>query len=392
VVCAAASTLLAQQAQRPDPQLPTSTIDLTGTDMNIFLPVPGGALMVTERLPKSANRPPIVVVASPDAARARAIADSLQAAGVASVRPSTQHPLDGFHPSPLPTILPFDAERIAQLVVTLRNRSETHPTITVYAEGEMLERAFIAARAARADGVVYPSPLGGVQFLAGVPTPENPAPEQSPVQIRGAPESINDELTRIRAATQAIPGRSLDQDARAIADFAKTVAAYGRRGGPAARSAQARRSPRQVVLTKVGDVRVGIEWGSPQKRGREVWGSLVKWDAVWMPGADEATTLTTNGPITLSAPGLASLNVPAGDHTIYTLPGAGRFELIISRDTGQFHTVHVPDRELGRIVMQRADRAEVMEGLTFAVEPKDSGAQFKLLWDQREYVVHMTAK
>ena len=94
----------------------------------------------------------------------------------------------------------------------------------------------------------------------------------------------------------------------------------------------------------------------------------------------------------LSVPGMASLNVPAGDHTIYTMPRAGRFELIISKDNGQFHTVHAPDLELGRIVMQRADRAETMEGLTFAFEPKDSGAVFKLIWDNREYVVHMASQ
>ena len=40
--------------------------------------------------------------------------------------------------------------------------------------------------------------------------------------------------------------------------------------------------------------------------------------------------------------------------------------------------------------MQRADRAEAMEGLTFEIEPKDSGAELKLIWDQREYSVQVT--
>jgi hypothetical protein len=391
---AAVATLSAQQAQPPGSQIPASSIniDTAGIDNHSLVSIPGGALSVTERVPKSVTRPPVVLIASDDFDRARAIADGLQAAGVASFRPSNQHPVAGFHSTPLPAILPFEAEPIAQLIVTLRNRSDTYPTVTVYAEGDMLERAFIAARAARADGVVYPAALGGVQFAPPEASAENLVPQQIPMQIRGAPEGVNAALMRIKAATQAIYSRSPDVAATVapVANFAKSVRAFGRRGGPAARPAQARRSPRQLVLTTVGDVRIGIEWGSPQKRGREVWGSLVKWDAVWMPGADEATTLTTNGPITLSVPGMASLKVPAGDHTIYTLPRAGRFELIVSKDTGQFHTVHAPELELGRIVMQRADRAEAMEGLTFAIEPKDSGAELKLIWDQREYSVQVT--
>jgi hypothetical protein len=240
----------------------------------------------------------------------------------------------------------------------------------------------VAARTARADGLIYPSAL--ISRVPGTPPP---------VYFAQAPDladRFNAELKHVLMPTEVIAGRDFEADMITVTNFAKSVRAYGRRGGPAARSAQVRRSPRQVVLTKMGDVRIGIEWGSPQKRGREVWGSLVKWDAVWMPGADEATTLTTNGPITLSVPGMASLKVPAGDHTIYTLPRAGRFELIVSKDTGQFHTVHAPELELGRIVMQRADRAEAMEGLTFAIEPKDSGAELKLIWDQREYSVQVT--
>lgn len=389
VLVAAAGFTLSTAAKDKQSRAP-SQFDTAGVDVHQVVPMPGGALMVTERTPALPARPPVVVIASADAARATALAEALSSAGVASVRASNRRPEDGFHPTPLPEILPFEKEAIAHLLAALRNRSDQYPTVTVYGEGEMLERAFVAARAARADGVAYPAPAGGVQFLEGEPTPGNPRPQALPMQIAMAPDSVNAELMRIKAATHVVNSRSLELTGSDLASFAKSVPAFGRRGGPAARSAQARRSPRQVVLADVGGVRVGIEWGSPQKRGREIWGNLVKWDAVWMPGADEATTLTTNGPIVLSAPGLASLKVPAGDHTIYTLPGSGRFELIVSRDVGQFHTVHVQDLELGRIVMQRADRAATMEGLTFAIEPKDSGAVFKIIWDNREYSVQLT--
>ena len=344
-------------------ELPRSTlnISLDGIPQGA-VQTPDGSSRVLTQVPTAPARPPIVLLVVHDDARAQALAARLAAAGVASVRADTSDPRGGFH-TPDARYAPMSALTLAHWVVHFRNLSDKFPTVTMFTEGPLLHFGVIAARAGRVDGLITDGSAAG--------------------------ESA-DELKRMRAATAVVSPRSVEEDALAIADFARTVAAYGRRGGPAGRSAQARRSPRQVVLTKMGDVRIGVEWGSPQKRGREVWGSLVKWDAVWMPGADEATTLTTDGPITLSVPGMASLKVPAGDHTIYTLPRAGRFELIVSKDTGQFHTVHAAELELGRIVMQRRDRAEAMEGLTFAIEPKDSGAELKLIWDQREYSVQVT--
>ena len=339
---AAALTLTAQEPAGSAP---------AGQDEPITIETPLGPFMALLRVPAATSRPPVVVIATLGGPRAAAIADTLQEKGVASLR------VDPAHRTTAPRI------GYAHAVTWLRNKSEQFPTVTVFAEDD-LEGPLLGARAARADGV----------FIGG---PVRPV--------------FADEFKRLLVPTSSTPGGAPAPDAEKIAEFAKSVPAFGRRGGPANRPSQARRSPRRFVLENVGGVRVTVEWGSPQKRGREVWGSLVKWDAVWMPGADEATTMTTNGPVVLSVPGLATLNVPAGEHTLYTLPGAGRFELIVSKDTGQFHTVHAPELELGRIVMQRGNRAEVMEGLTFAFEPKDAGAQFKLIWDTREYVVHMTA-
>ena len=336
------------------------------TEQKISLELPSGRAEAWLRVPAQPARPPVVLVLANGPEVESYIGLQLQRAGIASLR------LDAT-PSAGPA-------QISHAIAYLRNRSEQFPTVTVIAPGRI--DGIIAARTARADGLVYVSALISRASSEAVPVYLPQAPELT--------ERFNSELKYVLMAKLAIAGGDFDADMVKVADFAKSVRAYGRRGGSAERSAQARRSPRQVVLTNIGDVRVGIEWGSPQKRGREVWGNLVKWDAVWMPGADEATTLTTNGLVTLSAPGLASLNVPAGDHTIYTLPGAGRFELIISKDTGQFHTVHLADRDLGRLVMNRADRAEAMEGLTFALEPNDAGALFKLIWDQREYFVQVT--
>jgi hypothetical protein len=308
-------------------------------DQTIVLETASGRVSGSITMPASALRPPVVLLTG--AAESAEIATALGTAGIASLRVDAA-----------------DAPTLAQWIARLRN-DERFPTVTVVADGPALGAAVIAARAARADGVF----------------------------VRGDAAAAADELSRLVAAKSIAAGGPATADAAKIAEFVRTVPVLGRRGTSADRPATTRRSPRQVLLTSVGSVRVGVEWGAPQKRGREIWGSLVRWDQTWMPGADEASTITTSGALVIG-----TLEVPAGDHTIYVHPGRERFQLIISNDVGQFHTVRDATRELGRTDMTAGTRPDAVEDLTFAVEPHGSTAVFKLIWDVREYTVPVSAR
>ena len=144
-----------------------------------------------------------------------------------------------------------------------------------------------------------------------------------------------------------------------------------------------RASLRDTTIANVDGARIAIEYGRPSKRGRVIWGNLVKWGGWWMPGADEATTLTTNRALTFG-----SLTVPEGDYTLYTAPADTEFMLIVNRETGQFHTVYHPDRDLGRVTMTKETADPATERLTFVIEARPGGgAALKLIWDDRAYVV-----
>ena len=156
-----------------------------------------------------------------------------------------------------------------------------------------------------------------------------------------------------------------------------TVAAHARWQRP-------RISPRDTVKATVDGGNFTIEYGRPSKRGRVIWGSLVPWNHWWMPGADESSTIVTDVPVVFAG----SLTMPAGTHTIYTLPGDSEFKLIISKDVGTFHTQYHPDQDLGRVHMTLKKLTEPVEQMTLAVEPHEGGGGvFKLTWDDREYSV-----
>jgi hypothetical protein len=321
------TTALAGHNQTPDEQTVSVSV------------APGQTVSGVLRVP-AVTRPPVVcLVTDGDAS---ALAAALAAERIASLRVTASSP-----------------DAVAQWISFLRN-DQRFPLVTVFAEGNALAAGVIAGRAARADGIA----------------------------TRGDTTSASAELSRVVAAVKAVDAAGPADAARQIAAFARSVPALGRRGTSPARTV-ARRSLRHTTMATIGGVRVAIEWGQPQMRGREVWGTLVPWGRVWMPGADEATVLTTDGPLTIG-----KIDVPAGDHTIYTLPAADRLELLISRDIGQFHTVHDATLIIGRTDMSLHTKVDRTEGLTFAIHPGADGHAdtVALSWDQREYTVTIATR
>ena len=176
-------------------------------------------------------------------------------------------------------------------------------------------------------------------------------------------------------------------DPSVVANVTKAVRDLDLPGAPKPRRNPGQRaSLRDITIRTIDGARISVEYGRPSKRNRVIWGNLVKWGGWWMPGADEATTMTTNRALTFG-----TLAVPAGDYTLYTQPGENEFVLIINSETGQFHTVYHPDRDLGRVTMTKEPAAPTVEQLTFSIHSQPGGGgALKLSWDDRAYVAPFT--
>jgi hypothetical protein len=283
------------------------------------------------------------------------LSELLAARGVATLRyRAGETPAGAASPGVEPRLI-----AAAAAITSLRNDAR-FPTVTVIGQGELAATAAIAARAARADAFVALAPAGGASA----------------------------EVERLSAAVLAIEDRPAPEDAAdRVGAFVASAPVLGRRGTSRNRPVEPRRSPRQTVMASVAGARVTIEHGSPQKRGREIWGALVPWNRVWMPGADESTTLTTD-----RALAFGDVTVPAGDVSVYTLPAADRMLLVLNRETGQFHTIHDAGQDLGRVPMTLSPRADEVEGLTFAIEPRAGGGTLRLTWDDRDYTAAFTVR
>jgi hypothetical protein len=103
--------------------------------------------------------------------------------------------------------------------------------------------------------------------------------------------------------------------------------------GSAARSQGYPFSQRGTVTQNVAFTEISVSYGRPVARGRDLFGTLVPWDAVWHPGADSATRVRFNQDVLLEGRPLR-----AGEYSLWLIPReSAAWTVILSRAARVFH-------------------------------------------------------
>jgi len=136
-------------------------------------------------------------------------------------------------------------------------------------------------------------------------------------------------------------------------------------------------SPHETTHSAVDGARITITYGRPSMRGRKIFGSLVPYDRVWMPGADEATIFETSAGLQFT-----DFTLRPGPYSLYTLPGEHGWKLIINKMTGQFHTSYPEDQDLAKLPMTIEHLTTPVETLTISAVPRpQGGGAVQLEWE-----------
>jgi hypothetical protein len=147
-------------------------------------------------------------------------------------------------------------------------------------------------------------------------------------------------------------------------------------------------SPPARTSVTVAGKKLTISYSSPRIRGRKIMGGLVPYGQWWRTGADNATTFQTDADLDLGG-----LKVPKGTYTIYTLPGATEWQLIINKQTGQWGTEYNQRQDLGRVKMNLAQTPALVD--SFKIELLSTGGNkglLKMTWERTEVSVPFTAQ
>lgn len=131
-----------------------------------------------------------------------------------------------------------------------------------------------------------------------------------------------------------------------------------------------------------------VTYGQPRKKGRNIFGELVPYGELWRTGANEATEITITEDIKMNRK-----NLEAGTYTLFTIPGAKEWTIILNKALGQWGAYkyeEVKDQDALTFTVSVDKSDEVYEAFTIQFEESRKGADLVLNWDQTRIVIPIT--
>ena len=146
--------------------------------------------------------------------------------------------------------------------------------------------------------------------------------------------------------------------------------------------------PATATFDLGGGKSVTIDYSSPRAKGRKIYGGLVPFDQVWRTGANEATTFVTNADLVVGG-----TTVPAGSYTLFSVPGKDKWQLVLSKKTGEWGTEYPgASNDLARIDMKVSTLPAPVENFTISFEKAGSGATLNMDWETTRASVSIAKK
>jgi len=123
-----------------------------------------------------------------------------------------------------------------------------------------------------------------------------------------------------------------------------------------------------------------IIYSRPQVKGRKVFGDLVPYDRIWRTGANESTEFTTYRPI-----GIQGNELPAGNYTLYTIPGKKEWTIIISSQQFTWGTYdYDQSKDVLRFNVPSQKVKELRENFGIAITGEGTRGTILLAWEYTE--------
>lgn len=147
-------------------------------------------------------------------------------------------------------------------------------------------------------------------------------------------------------------------------------------------------SPPAKATTSLAGQTVTVTYNAPSLRGRHLGGpEIVPYGEVWRTGANPATTIVLPMDVMMG-----SLKVPAGTYTLFTLPTAKEWTLIVSKKTGEWGIPYPEGSDLGRTPMEKKTMTSPQETMSISFE-KTAGKKTELhvKWETTDVWVPVTA-
>ncbi len=147
-----------------------------------------------------------------------------------------------------------------------------------------------------------------------------------------------------------------------------------------------RPSPPAKTSCTLGDATINVDYSSPRAKGRKIFGALVPYGQEWRLGANEATTFVVSSDVMVGG-----TKVPAGSYTLFAVPNADKWTLVISKKTGEWGVPYPgKDSDFARVDMKTSTLSAHMENFTISFDKSGSGCTMRAQWENTGASVDIT--
>ena len=138
-------------------------------------------------------------------------------------------------------------------------------------------------------------------------------------------------------------------------------------------------STTQTVKQEFGLGTIELSYSKPNMRGRNIFGDLVPFGAVWRTGANNATTLTFSDEVNIGG-----TKIPAGKYGLLSIPGASEWTIIISKQTDVTSpSAYQQNMDVVRMTVPAVSLPFAIESFMITFEKiRSNELDLMILWDQ----------
>lgn len=142
-----------------------------------------------------------------------------------------------------------------------------------------------------------------------------------------------------------------------------------------------RKSPPAQVSKEINGTTVTIDYSQPSKRGRTIFGDLVKYGSVWRTGANESSWIELSGDVEVEGQKLA-----AGKYGLFTIPGENEWTIIFNSVWDKWGAFSYKEGDDVLRVKVKPSMGDLTE--SFAIDISDGG-DVSLAWDKTKVVFNI---
>lgn len=138
-----------------------------------------------------------------------------------------------------------------------------------------------------------------------------------------------------------------------------------------------RPSPNAEVSQRISLTDVKITYCRPGVKGRTIWGGLVPYNSVWRTGANEATTISFSGDVSINGKPLS-----AGKYALFTIPAENQWVIIFNKEAEQWGNYNYKQDQDALRITVTPRKVDFEERLSFSFEDlKDNSATVAIRWE-----------